>query len=155
MAKTGSLDSMVKTSSRYRHRPKPPKDYLPLFNENTRQIFNTYMEARPYGYWTDTDIRQIAQVCVLEDAIMSAAEHIRDMGIVTTGSAGQVVTNPAVAAMIKAQQQQGSILRRMGISSQGVGNSEKTRNQALEAKRLNPKSLMDEDGEYSATGLLA
>ncbi len=115
--------------------PEPPKDYLPRFKESTHFTFNEYLKARPYSDWNAADLRVLAQICLLEDMLQAAQDEIDTTGITVLGSKGQPVSNPAMAVMIKAQQQQGSMMRRLGIAVGGIDNKQKAQKDADFIKR--------------------
>lgn len=130
-------------------RPSPPEDMAGRFKESTYIAFYSYLEARPYAQWTIPDLRQLSQVALLEDFIADAMDDVAMNGVTSFGSQGQKVSNPAMSAMIKAQQQQGAILRRMGISVDGISAAGEMRKMAqAKHKKKNVAQLSQmEDGD--------
>ncbi len=124
--------------------PEPPADYAKRFQESTYFTYCEYLKARPYDKWSKPDLRVLCQICLLEDAIMEAQEEVALEGTTGVGSQGQKVANPALSALIKLQQQQGSMMRRMGIATRGIDSAKSTKRDAEFHRKMD--AVGDEKG---------
>ena len=155
MSRYGTLDNQLKAAAKQSKRPEPPADYAGKFKESTYFIFYQYLEARPYSDWKITDLRVLAQIAILEDIIMEASDEIFGNGVTTTGSQGQPVSNPAMTGLIRAQQQQGSLMRRLGISIDGLIKTTEAKNKSTQQHKFGAAEMDQELKKSKGIDLLA
>ncbi|MDP2520145.1 hypothetical protein [Shimia thalassica] len=120
--------------------PEPPKDLAKIFRKSTFTAFSEYLTARPFDKWTVPELRQLCQVCLLEDQIFDVLSELNKSGPITTGAQAQVLANPAIGALTKLQAQQGAILRRLGIAILGVTAAGQAKQMAKDAQTLSSQT---------------